>query len=446
MDEKFQLLVTLGHPSTTLAPAMRFFGSRQFSSMKLVVSLRGEGDNPLGVPYTLTLPSQEPVDHFKFQGSDNELSRISVKFSFFPTFGTKPFADVVLTGEQIQNITTSLGVQHGDLRVFGKHLVTCPIVGADMKAIGNMNLELSVILPYKKTRLDLDDIGTYWKSGQSVITATSLGAEYLEVPVHILRDGTACVSDDDFIMISDVRVPVETLSGDEYTRRECDKSMDVPRDSDLVAWNRYIRSQHLTLNEVLNKLDPSIGLCIDIKYPYVSSAPSVPSRDVNVTADLILEVVYASLLHSRRSIVISSFNPTICHAINLKQPNFPVFLRTSCGYGAVLSKKTSVVSRTPMSGSKIREFCIPSHSSINSIQQAVAFAKQFNMLGVICDARAVIQVPSLIEAVKESGLLLSTYGQLNTEPKNVHLQLENGVDGVIANGIYRVSNAAQLLG
>lgn len=44
---------------------------------------------------------------------------------------------------------------------------------------------------------------------------------------------------------------------------------------------------------------------------------------------------------------------------------------------------------------------------------------------------------TLITTIKESGLMLVTYGNANTNPLNVKLQEKCGVDAIICDGIFR---------
>ncbi|KAI1313852.1 phosphate system positive regulatory protein pho81 [Mortierella claussenii] len=63
-----------------------------------------------------------------------------------------------------------------------------------------------------------------------------------------------------------------------------------------------------------------------------------------------------------------------------------------------------------------------------SIKEAVKFARSNNLLGVICEATPLIQVPSLITHIKESGLILSSFGAGNKDPAQVQIQKNHGVD------------------
>lgn len=42
-------------------------------------------------------------------------------------------------------------------------------------------------------------------------------------------------------------------------------------------------------------------------------------------------------------------------------------------------------------------------------------------------------MPLLIKAVKEAGIMLISSGKLNSDPDNIRLQVEQGVDGIVLN-------------
>ncbi|KAF9578953.1 phosphate system positive regulatory protein pho81, partial [Lunasporangiospora selenospora] len=63
-----------------------------------------------------------------------------------------------------------------------------------------------------------------------------------------------------------------------------------------------------------------------------------------------------------------------------------------------------------------------------SIKEAVKFARNNNLLGVICEATPLIQVPTLINNIKESGLVLLSFGMSNKDPALVQIQKNHGVD------------------
>ncbi|KAG0205298.1 phosphate system positive regulatory protein pho81 [Mortierella sp. GBA30] len=214
-----------------------------------------------------------------------------------------------------------------------------------------------------------------------------------------------------------------------------------------------------------------------------------------------------SATHHRR-FVFSSFNPVICSALNWKQPNYAVFFCTYCGYNqgsaacfsSFESSTTSSMKRkepvdteilpSPKHGSAALTFsslseqggppsCASSvtvssspRSGMNSpsipfqsqrgtaadvsdgfhendrrctsIKEAVKFARSNNLLGVICEATPLIQVPSLITHIKESGLVLTSFGASNRDPTLVQMQRNHGVDAFMVLDLETKKVVAQL--
>ncbi|KAJ3009142.1 ADP-ribosylation factor protein 3 [Thoreauomyces humboldtii] len=146
--------------------------------------------------------------------------------------------------------------------------------------------------------------------------------------------------------------------------------------------------------------------------------------------DSILQTVYDQAA-SYRSIIFMSFNPAVCTALNWKQPNYGVFFGTSCGYPTEGDAEDADF--PPLADeSVVRD---PRSSSIKA---AIRFAKSSNLLGVVCEAAPLVQAPVLIKTIKESGLLLATYGQTNNNPSNVSVQDQYGVDAVIVSGVFKL--------
>jgi glycerophosphodiester phosphodiesterase len=129
-------------------------------------------------------------------------------------------------------------------------------------------------------------------------------------------------------------------------------------------------------------------------------------QELNIFVDTILECVYNNADENRR-IIFSSFHPEICLALNLKQPNYPVFFLTDAG-------------TLPMADVRC-----------NSLQGALRFAKQADLLGIVAASEPVLEAPRMVSVVKETGLLLFTYGVLNNEVENAVAQKTYGVDAVI---------------
>jgi CDK inhibitor PHO81 len=181
-----------------------------------------------------------------------------------------------------------------------------------------------------------------------------------------------------------------------------------------------------------------MGVCINLKYPTASQRSNLQisnTSDAHLFVERILKLVYDTATR-RRSIIFSSFNPSICSIINWKQPNYGVFFGTRCGY---------VAQEGPW-GQSVEETDI----RCNSIKEAVKFAKSSNLLGLICEAAPIVndsyltlQVSSviIINRIKESGLILATCGSDNEKSSNIKKQELMGVDAIISHRILRYNNS-----
>jgi CDK inhibitor PHO81 len=137
--------------------------------------------------------------------------------------------------------------------------------------------------------------------------------------------------------------------------------------------------------------------------------------------DRILKVVYDSPM--QRAIIFTSFNADICLHLKWKQPNYGVFFATTCG--VVEEEGVAAASAIAEEGSPLARTSMPSDPSTadNSIKAAIRFAKTNHLLGLVCHAHPLVQVPVLITAIKEAGLLLATFGPQNLDAGNVRRQV-----------------------
>jgi glycerophosphoryl diester phosphodiesterase len=127
-----------------------------------------------------------------------------------------------------------------------------------------------------------------------------------------------------------------------------------------------------------------------------------------------LQCIYANA--GGRPIIFSSFSPEACILLSLKQPNYPVFLLTEGGTGVP-----------------------PKDPRCSSLQGSVRFAKTTGLLGIVTDSTPLVQAPKLARAIKETGLVLFSYGEKNNNVEAVKLQLElAGVDAVIVDHVAQI--------
>ena len=177
----------------------------------------------------------------------------------------------------------------------------------------------------------------------------------------------------------------------------------------------------------------TLGVCIELAWAPDSNRRV--NQTLNAVVDSVLRAVYAVAYPnqaedpqpSRRKLVLTSFSPFVCTALNWKQPNYPVFFSSYCGMLPRESHDAEASIETAVGDSRQR-----------SISGAVDFARENNLLGVLVDARLIRQVPSIAQAVRDSNILLGSFGlpyQVtaslpvgpDTEPLNLDATLTQGV-------------------
>ena len=115
--------------------------------------------------------------------------------------------------------------------------------------------------------------------------------------------------------------------------------------------------------------------------------------EVNYFTDTILLCLAKHI--STRTVILSSFSPEICILLTRKQSRWPVAFLTDSG-------------------------CSPQADvRATSVQEAVNFARRWDLDGVVCASDPYIFAPHLVEYVKQKGLVTATYGALNDDVEGV---------------------------
>jgi len=159
-----------------------------------------------------------------------------------------------------------------------------------------------------------------------------------------------------------------------------------------------------------------VGFNIECKYPMLDESEAEDMEglaiELNAWVDTVLKCVYDNA--GERDIIFSSFHPDICLMLSLKQPSIPVLFLTDAGTHPIADIRAS------------------------SLQEAIRFAKKWNLLGIVSACQPLIQCPRLVSVVKESGLVCVTYGVDNNDPSNARLQMKHGVDAVIVDSVLAI--------
>ncbi|CAB4400624.1 unnamed protein product [Rhizophagus irregularis] len=491
LQDQSLILVTLGNTDTrnSVSPVDLYntyisSTSIPVTSVSLVVSIK----NATGEPAIIDLPinNTSAIDPIMFYSSD--IDEVILTFDLIPTYETKK-QFIGRATALLSSVKTSSGPQHSSL--MGS--VTVPILSKDsLDVIGRVVFEFLIIKPFKHENLAVGSKHTYWTSTKvighrgsgmnrmetpnlqlgentliSFITAASLGAEYVEFDVQLTKDHVPVIYHDWTITETGYDIPIHAITLQQYLkikqqfvseqflvrehniRKEFqhpsdnndgkrNENREKKRRSHSVPVNTFVPSEKkegklkgnsdgtiqapfATLVETFKQVPIHIGFNIEVKYPMIdeAEADSLPAyhTELNLFVDTILQCVYDHA--QERNIIFSSFHPDICLMLAFKQPNYPVFFLTDCGEEKMADARC------------------------NSLQVAIRFAKFADLLGIVTKSVPIIEAPILVKTIKETGLLLFTYGSMNNDVTNVRLQRKAGVDAVIVDSVLAVRNGLQ---
>lgn len=308
--------------------AIAFFNEGRYPAARITISSKLSDL----IPRNIMLPIQEDSRTVSFQ--IDGLDTFAVDFEVFPTFGSKVIAKSVALPDVFTASESSSG--------------SCclPLFDPRMRAIGQIRFSFQVIKPYYGDPLDITHFATYWKATSALddqsglVTGSSLCGDYLRLYVQLTHDSIPIVYPKYKVNHHGLNVPISQLTIQEMQKAgaggfsaakdalaDINSSASVPSPEML---QRLIYST-LSLHNVLVNLRTDIHLNLQILYPTAGEERSLglgTTADINTFADAILTNVFDHARLSKeqspdfmRSIVFTSNNPSICTALNWKQPN-----------------------------------------------------------------------------------------------------------------------------
>ncbi|KAF7331871.1 Cyclin-dependent protein kinase inhibitor [Mycena kentingensis (nom. inval.)] len=462
LNKNHLVQVTIGHMSRRnsdhpgvrlhhrlISPAFKNDMVIASTPLKLVVTTGSDANTNSG-PYSVPLPLQQTdasLATYTFQIPS--LDNLSLVFSIYPNFGTKTIGRAVALPALFRQFESN--------RPF-----SLPILDTRLHVIGEVEFEVNIITPFEGVTLEVGgDVETYWKSLAMPLTTTiiphrgprwahrsnligsastspsnrsttnsgmaasqastisSLRGSYLYLVVQVTNDlhpvvfENALLPETGFhLAVSDVTLAqFEALALTSGRRLDANQATNK---TDASEWTSTVPCSMVSLAELLKILPPTLGVCLELAYPQRSvRAQTAGYRlQLNAFVDSVLRAIFGPL---PRRIVFTSFSPDVCSAVNWKQPNYPVFFASHCGrnHGQVDVKDWRTT----------------------SVGAAVEFARANNLLGIFVDADLLMQVPSLIDGIRNAGLLIGVIGASErTEP----LTLGNsGIDGTPVDAFVR---------
>ncbi|WVQ75263.1 hypothetical protein IAR50_004876 [Cryptococcus sp. DSM 104548] len=421
-----------------------------WSSLKLVMTSK---QDIAAVPHSVILPLVDEREVFSFHAQD--LSKFTLELSLYPTFGSKVIARAIILPSTFSKIPYHTAL-------------SAPLLDHNLKTIGEVSLEASCIKPFDGAQLEIGGrVETYWKSkvtpsnpgqdhahlpaqggalGASVfagapavrppaaatttqggaggesalVTASSLSGEYVHVVVQVTKDGVPVVYPHLRLPVEEFDLGVSDVTFAQYSQLASRLGLTLSPPTATLKhgeWYTLLATTLSSLSDVLAILPNEIGVNFRLQYARGVDAKHKKvggrSREVNEWVDRVLEKVYEAGKNvdgstggsGSRKIIFSSFDPTVCTALNWKQPNYAVFFASYCGisraHSASATSSKHLIPAPKEEESDVR--CL-------SVREAVNFAKSRNLLGVILESSTLAAVPSLVASVKDAGLLLATFG------------------------------------
>lgn len=356
--------LSLGHPFTRSAtakpPPIRLYSRssedslQMWSSLKLVMTSKTDITS---VPHSVILPLADEREVFSFQVQD--LTRFTLELSLYPTFGSKVIGRAIVLPSMFLDITYHQGL-------------IVPLLDHHLKTIGEVAFEVSCIKPFQGAQLEIGGrVETYWKSKvtpsgpsqdhahqfqshrplsvstsspalrpptaappsnppreSALVTASSLSGEYVHIVVQLTKDSIPVIYPEWRLPVPGFDIGVPDVSLAQFTSLANSLNRDVPSSTitqSAAEWCTLLSTSMATLESVLAVLPPDTGINLQLKYTrdFDSKHESIGrSGEVNAFVDGVLHVVYeAGKTSPGRKIIFSSFDPTVCTALNWKQPN-----------------------------------------------------------------------------------------------------------------------------
>lgn len=356
-----------------------FFHDSKYPASRLTISSKVSSDL---IPKNIMLPFQKDTRLASFQ-IDN-LDSFTLDFDVFPAYGAKVIAKTVALPNAFRALPSSSG--------------SCclPLFDPRLRAIGQISFQTQVIKPFRGKPLEVTDFETYWKATSQVdrsslgtfVTGSSLSGEFVRLYVQHTSDGVPVLWPYWTITCGSIDVPISRITVEQFTkvtahsamRAELSQIRSLPHDQ-VARVHDILRTAGATLHEALSLVPRRMHVNVQVLYPTVEEERFLdlgPAADINAFVDAILTIVFNHARQQRaqshdsvRSVVFSSYTPSLCTAINWKQPNFPVFLCNDLGVEPPISTKQPV---GPKSGSK----------RAGSIKETARVARSNNLMGLIC--------------------------------------------------------------
>lgn len=361
-----------------------FFHDSKYPAARLTISSKLSDL----IPKNIMLPFQEDTRLVSFQ-VDN-LDTFTLDFDVFPTYGAKIIAKTVALPNTLRASWGSTG------------RCCLPLFDPRLRAIGQITFNTQVIKPFQGAPLEITDFETYWKATSQLdqnpnmfVTGSSLSGDFVQLFVQHTSDGIPVVWPQWKIECGGIDVAVSRLSHEQFSTITASNPSRsqlpyIPSQGlgNIAEIHRVLNTAGVALDQALSLLPSSMHVNLQIIYPSEKEEMRLglgPTVKVNSFVDSILTIVFDHAREQRarriaapdtiRSVVFSSYNPTLCTSLNWKQPNFPVFLCNDLG------REETMLSPSVIQSSGRRTF---------SVKETVRIAQSNNFMGLVCCSRLLV--------------------------------------------------------
>ncbi|KAH6621007.1 hypothetical protein B0J18DRAFT_213611 [Chaetomium sp. MPI-SDFR-AT-0129] len=420
-----------------------FFHDSKYPAARLAISSKVSDV----IPKNIMLPFHEDTRLTSFQ-IDN-FDTFTLDFDIFPAYGAKVIAKTVALPATFRNLLNS-----------NTGSCSLPLFDPRLRAIGQISFHAQIIKPFQGKPLEITDFETYWKATSQVdtvnltpamtsstfVTGSSLSGDFVRIYVQHTGDGIPVLWPKWTVSCGGIDVPVSRLTLSQFRTATGHRPQSpLPVDGIAAVHEALATLGGTTLHDALTLLPRGMHVNIQVLYPTPEEREALASKELGLSVDLndfvdrLLTVVFDHARAQRaqgrgpeaiRSVVFSSYNESVCTALNWKQPNFPVFYCNDLGKPEQADGSSTLRNTV-------------------SIKDAVRTAQSNNFMGLICCERLLDTVPALVDAIKahglalvvdKSGTCLSTPEVSN--PLDPFPRPPNGVDGVLrGNGVLRFTES-----
>lgn len=289
LDKQYLVQITLGRPHSCFNAAKPDIpvkintwlsdyppmtpATRPQSLLKMVMNSRPD---TTAIPVSLTVPLSEDHDVVTFQVQD--LSELSLEFSFYPKYGSKTIGRAAVLSSVFDDLMDS-------------KVITLAILDRRLHIIGRLVFEACIIKPFVGATLSIGGaVETYWKSSSQFpvkepgvltsntsavdsthtspsthsalmnpsgsMTITSLSQDFITVVVQGTRDLVPVIYTEWILPIDDLSVGVSDVTSQQFakvaskTNRKLDPARPGPS-ANLHQWAETINNSMITLEALL---------------------------------------------------------------------------------------------------------------------------------------------------------------------------------------------------